>query len=90
MYGMSEVGILRSRSRASDSLWVQVGGDGYETRVVNGMLQIRGRSTMLGYLNAPSPFTEDGWLMTGDAPAPGRPTCSTKTDSARSSRMRSS
>jgi acyl-CoA synthetase (AMP-forming)/AMP-acid ligase II len=22
---------------------------------------------MLGYLNAPSPFTEDGWFMTGDA-----------------------
>ena len=21
---------------------------------------------MLGYLNAPSPFTEDGWFMTGD------------------------
>src|SRR5260221_12207120 len=22
---------------------------------------------MLGYLNAPSPFTDDGWFMTGDA-----------------------
>ena len=22
---------------------------------------------MLGYLNAPSPFTEDGWFITGDA-----------------------
>ncbi len=22
---------------------------------------------MLGYLNAPSPFTEDGWFVTGDA-----------------------
>ena len=66
-YGLSEVGILRSQSRAADSLWVKVGGDGFETRVVDGMLQIRARSAMLGYLNAPSPFTADGWLPTGDA-----------------------
>jgi len=66
-YGLSEVGILRSQSKAADSLWVKVGGDGFETRVVDGMLQIRARSAMLGYLNAPSPFTSDGWLPTGDA-----------------------
>ena len=66
-YGLSEIGILRSQSKASDSLWVKVGGDGFETRVVDGMLQIRARSAMLGYLNAPSPFTADGWLATGDA-----------------------
>jgi len=66
-YGLSEIGILRSQSKASDSLWVKVGGDGFETRVVDGMLQVRARSAMLGYLNAPSPFTADGWLATGDA-----------------------
>lgn len=66
-YGLSEVGILRSKSRSSDSLWVKVGGEGFETRIVDGLLQIRSRSAMLGYLNAPSPFTEDGWFMTGDA-----------------------
>jgi acyl-CoA synthetase (AMP-forming)/AMP-acid ligase II len=66
-YGLSEVGILRSKSKSSDSLWVKIGGEGFETRVVDGALQIRARSAMLGYLNAPSPFTEDGWLLTGDA-----------------------
>jgi acyl-CoA synthetase (AMP-forming)/AMP-acid ligase II len=66
-YGMTEVGTLRSKSESSDSLWVKVGGEGYETRVVNGILQIKARSAMLGYLNAPSPFSEDGWLDTGDA-----------------------
>jgi acyl-CoA synthetase (AMP-forming)/AMP-acid ligase II len=66
-YGLIELGVLRSKSRSSDSLWVKVGGAGYETRVVDGMLQIKARSAMLGYLNAPSPFTEDGWFMTGDA-----------------------
>jgi acyl-CoA synthetase (AMP-forming)/AMP-acid ligase II len=61
------VGILRSQSRSSDSLWVKVGGEGFSTRILDGMLQIKAESAMLGYLNAPSPFTEDGWLITGDA-----------------------
>ena len=65
-YGLSEVGILRSVSEANDSLWMRVGGEGYETRVVDGLLEIRARSAMLGYLNAPSPFKEDGWFQTGD------------------------
>ncbi len=66
-YGLSEVGILRSKSKSSDSLWVKVGGEGFETRVVDGILQIKAKSAMLGYLNAPSPFTGDGWFNTGDA-----------------------
>lgn len=66
-YGLSEVGILRSKSKSSDSLWVKVGGEGFETRVVEGILQIKARSAMLGYLNAASPFTEDGWFNTNDA-----------------------
>lgn len=66
-YGLSEVGILRSKSKTSDSLWVKVGGEGFQTRVVDGMLEIKAESAMLGYLNHPSPFTEDGWFMTGDA-----------------------
>lgn len=66
-YGLSEVGILRSKSKSSDSLWMKIGGEGYETRIVDGLLQIKAQSAMLGYLNAPSPFTEDGWFVTGDA-----------------------
>lgn len=66
-YGLSEVGILRSKSRSSDSLWMKIGGEGYETRIVEGLLQIKAQSAMLGYLNAPSPFTDDGWFITGDA-----------------------
>ena len=66
-YGLSEVGILRSKSRSSDSLWVKVGGEGFETKIQDGTLWIRAKSAMLGYLNAPSPFDADGWLNTGDA-----------------------
>lgn len=65
-YGLSELGILRSKSKSSESLWVKVGGEGYETKVVDGTLWIRARSAMLGYLNAPSPFDGDGWFNTGD------------------------
>jgi acyl-coenzyme A synthetase/AMP-(fatty) acid ligase len=65
-YGLSEVGIMRAKSRDSSSLWVRVGGEGFETRVVDGTLRIRARSAMLGYLNYPSPFDADGWLDTGD------------------------
>jgi acyl-coenzyme A synthetase/AMP-(fatty) acid ligase len=65
-YGLSEVGILRSKSRSSDSLWVKLGGEGFQIRVVDEILQIKAESAMLGYLNAPSPFTDDGWFDTGD------------------------
>ena len=66
-YGTTEVGTLRSQSRDRGSTWVRIGGAGFETRVVDGLLEIRARSAMLGYLNAPSPFCDDGWFATGDA-----------------------
>jgi long-chain acyl-CoA synthetase len=65
-YGLSELGILRAKSKSSGSLWVQLGGEGMETRVADGTLWIRARSAMLGYLNAPSPFDADGWFNTED------------------------
>ncbi len=65
-YGLIELGVLRSKSKSDDSLWVKVGGEGFETRVVDNLLEIKAESAMLGYLNAQSPFTEDGWFMTGD------------------------
>ena len=65
-YGLIELGVLRSKSRDDGSLWVKIGGEGYSWRVVDNMLQIKAESAMLGYMNAPSPFTEDGWFMTGD------------------------
>ncbi len=66
-YGLSELGILRSKSKGPDSLWVKVGGEGFETRIVDGLLEVKAKSAMLGYLNAPSPFTKDGWFKTGDS-----------------------
>jgi acyl-coenzyme A synthetase/AMP-(fatty) acid ligase len=66
-YGLSELGILRSKSKGSGSLWVKVGGEGFETKIVDGILWIKADAAMLGYLNVSNPFTEDGWFVTGDA-----------------------
>jgi len=65
-YGLIELGVLRSKSEKNDSLWVKIGGEGYKTRIVDNILQIKAESAMLGYLNARSPFTDDGWFITGD------------------------
>ena len=65
-YGLSEIGIVPTRSRAPDSLWMQIGGGDVEHKVVDGILWLRAPTAMLGYLNAPSPFDAEGWLNTGD------------------------
>lgn len=65
-YGLSELGVMDTKSKSNNSLWVKLGGAGFETRVRNNMLEIKAHSAMLGYLNAPSPYTEDGYFMTMD------------------------
>ena len=66
-YGLTELGVLPTRSRGSGSLWLELGGIGCQARVVDGVLWLRSETAMLGYLNAPSPFDEDGWYNTHDA-----------------------
>ncbi len=65
-YGTTEVGILKSRSENNSSLWMKIGGDGFDTKIVDGRLWIRSATSMLGYLNAPSPFDDKGYMDTGD------------------------
>lgn len=65
-FGMSELGIVRVKSESRNSLFMKLGGDGLETRVVNNVLQIRSAFRMMGYLNAPSPFDHEGWYDTKD------------------------
>jgi long-chain acyl-CoA synthetase len=66
-YGMSELGVLRSRSRDSTSLWIKFTGDEFKTKIVDGTLWVKADTAMLGYLNAPDLFDADGWLNTQDA-----------------------
>jgi acyl-CoA synthetase (AMP-forming)/AMP-acid ligase II len=65
-YGMSELGILSTRSESSDSLWIQIATDDVQVKVVDQILWIKTRTAMLGYLNAPSVIDQEGWLCTGD------------------------
>lgn len=65
-YGLSELGVLRTRSREG-TLWLQFTGEGYETQIREGVLWVRTATSMLGYLNAPDRFDVDGWFCTEDA-----------------------
>ncbi|QMV40605.1 ANL family adenylate-forming protein [Cohnella cholangitidis] len=65
-YGLSELGILRAKSQSSGSSWLKIGGEGVETEVRDETLYIRSRWAMLGYLNAPNPFDDEGWFNTED------------------------
>jgi long-chain acyl-CoA synthetase len=65
-YGLSELGVLHSKSPDEQSLWIKIGGKGFENRIVDGILQIRSQSNMIGYLNAPNPIDREGWMSTGD------------------------
>lgn len=65
-YGLSELGVLKAQSKSSDSLFIKLDETHACTRINDGMLEVKSNSSMLGYLNAPSPYTEDGWFKTGD------------------------
>lgn len=65
-YGLSELGVLRSKSESDDSVWVKIGGKGFETKIIDGLLYIRSEANMVGYLNAPNPIDDEGWMCTGD------------------------
>ena len=49
-FGMSELGIVRVKSKARNSLFMKIGS----------------KTRMLGYLNADSPFDDEGWYNTKD------------------------
>lgn len=65
-YGATEFGSPRTQSREDGSVWFRLNDAGCEHRIVDGTLWIRSPTSMLGYLNAPSPFSADGWFNTGD------------------------
>ncbi len=65
-YGLSELGVLHSKSESDESVWVKIGGEGFETKIIDNILWVRSEANMVGYLNAPSPIDADGWMCTGD------------------------
>ncbi|MES2824537.1 MAG: AMP-binding protein [Pseudomonadota bacterium] len=65
-YGLSELGILPTQSKNSESKWMKIGGAGFNIKVKDDVLWIKSDQAMLGYLNADSPFDAEGWYNTGD------------------------
>lgn len=65
-YGASEIGALRTRGEGGASRWLEIDPAGADWRVRGGLLEVKTKTAMIGYLNAPSPFTGDGWYRTGD------------------------
>lgn len=66
VYGISEINNLRSEPRGPGSNWLRLKQDNYSVKVQNGTLWVKASAAMVGYLNAPSPFDQDGWFDTGD------------------------
>lgn len=65
-YGLSELGIMSTKSRSDDSLWMKLGGEGFDYKVIDGLLWVKSDKAMLGYLNAPYSFDEEGYFNTQD------------------------
>jgi acyl-CoA synthetase (AMP-forming)/AMP-acid ligase II len=66
-YGLTELGSPSSKSKKNDSGWIKVESEHFRTKIIDNILYVKSKSAMLGYLNAPNPFTEDGWFNTGDS-----------------------
>ena len=65
-YGMTEIGILDVKSKSSASLEICITKNNHDYKIIDDILYIKSDSSMLGYLNYQSPFTDDGWINTGD------------------------
>ncbi|MDA9651235.1 AMP-binding protein [Pelagibacteraceae bacterium] len=65
-YGLSEFCVLRVKNRDRKDLFIQISGEGVETKIENKMLYIRSTKRMLGYLNAQQPFDDNDWYNTKD------------------------
>ncbi|HAG2284725.1 TPA: long-chain fatty acid--CoA ligase [Salmonella enterica] len=65
-YGLSEVGILPTKSKSNNELWLKLGGNGFNYKIIDNILWIKSDIAMLGYLNASEPFDEQGYFNTQD------------------------
>lgn len=65
-YGLSEMGIFSTKSLSNNSLLFKLDGTKYLMKIVDGILYVKSPETMLGYLNADSPFDSEGWFNTQD------------------------
>ena len=65
-YGTSEFGSPVSQSRGNGSLAIRFDKNSLNIKIIDNILWVKSESAMMGYLNAPNPFDEEGWYCTGD------------------------
>ena len=65
-YGLTELGIIRTKSEQSNSLWIKIGDEDHQVQIRDDILWVKSKMSMLGYLNADSPFDKEGWFNTKD------------------------
>lgn len=66
-FGTSETGIIKTKSKSSESLLLKFDDNNQQVKIVNGELWIKSNTRVLGYINHDNTsFTEDGWFKTGD------------------------
>ncbi len=66
-YGVTELGSPPSKTRDDNSTWIKMDSERFKVKVVDEILYVKADTAMIGYLNAPNPFTDDGWFNTGDS-----------------------
>ena len=66
-YGVTELGSPPSKSDKADPSWIKLDSENFKVKIIDNIMYVKAKTAMLGYLNAPQPFTEDGWFCTGDA-----------------------
>lgn len=65
-YGLTELGIMPTKSKGNGSLWMKLGGSGFDYKILENILWVKSNMAMLGYLNAESPIDSDGYFNTQD------------------------
>lgn len=65
-YGLSETGIISSKDKMDEDNWIRLNSDTVKSKIINDILYIKTKTAMIGYLNSPSPFDNEGWFNTQD------------------------
>lgn len=64
-YGLSELGVIPTKSLQENSLWFKIRND-IPYKIIENTLYLKAKSCMLGYLNATNNIDKEGWFNTGD------------------------
>lgn len=65
-YGMSEIGVISTKSKSRTSPYFKISSSDVEHKIINGVLFIKSKMNMKGYMNHASPFDSVGWINTRD------------------------